>query len=186
MAHLPDVVEVFPQIRFFTEVRYDGNPYTTMVAGMPDSARAGGSFDGMQGSFFSSPSADEAILQMEFAKELSDKPETLIGKELSLRYAERQSLGAPAGGAQAAASHGASDPPKESGKDSGGDGGDAGAAPGFSIVPRGKALRIVGIVDTEPAAGFGGFGSGRLLIPLQLAETLRAAQANDLRDIVRA
>lgn len=195
MEHLPNVVEVFPQIRFFTEVRYDGNPYTTMVAGVPDSARAGGSFDGMQGSFFSNPNADEAILQIEFAKELSDKPETLIGKDLSLRYAERQALGGPAASAQAAASAGAPDPPSDDAKDSpkgkgksatalAGDGGTASG--GFSIIPREKTLRIVGIVETEPASGFGGFGSGRLLIPLQVAETLRAAQANDLRDIVRA
>jgi putative ABC transport system permease protein len=52
-------------------------------------------------------------------------------------------------------------------------------------VPREKNLRIVGIVDTEPAAGFGGIGSGRVLIPLAVAETLRAAQLNDLRDVVR-
>jgi hypothetical protein len=31
----------------------------------------------------------------------------------------------------------------------------------------------------------GGFGSGRLLIPLPVAETLRAAQVNDLRDVLR-
>jgi putative ABC transport system permease protein len=195
MEHLANVVEVFPQIRFFTEVRYDGNPYTTMVAGVPDSSRAGGSFDGMQGSFFSSSNADEAILQIEFAKELSDKPETLIGKDLSLRYAERQALGAPTATAPAAGSQAASDPPSDEARNSpkskrepalvvGGDA--AGAGGGFSIVPREKTLRIVGIVETEPASGFGGFGSGRLLIPLQLAETMRAAQANDLRDIVRA
>jgi putative ABC transport system permease protein len=56
---------------------------------------------------------------------------------------------------------------------------------GFSVVPNEMRLRIVGVVDTEPASGFGGFGSGRLLIPLQVALTVRAAQVNDLRDIVR-
>jgi putative ABC transport system permease protein len=56
---------------------------------------------------------------------------------------------------------------------------------GFSVVPKEMRLRIVGVVDTEPAAGFGGYGNGRLLIPLQVAMTLRAAQINDLRDIVR-
>jgi putative ABC transport system permease protein len=44
----------------------------------------------------------------------------------------------------------------------------------------------VGIIETEPAAGFGGFGSGRLLIPLEVASALRVAQVNDLRDAVRA
>jgi putative ABC transport system permease protein len=46
-------------------------------------------------------------------------------------------------------------------------------------------LRIVGVVETEPAAGFGGFGRGRVLIPEEVAETLSAAQSNDLREILR-
>ena len=167
-ARLPNVLEVYPQMRFPTEVRYNGNPYSTIVAGVPDSARGNGSYDGIQGSFFSGPNADEAILQIEFAKDLSEQTATLIGKELVVRYAERQAL-APQTGA--------------------GNGGGAnamdGGAGGFSIVPREKKLRIVGIVETEPAAGFGGFGSGRLLIPLEVASALRAAQVNDLREAVR-
>jgi putative ABC transport system permease protein len=166
---LPNVVEVFPQIRFPTEVRYAGNPYSTIVAGVPDSARGNGAYDGIQGKFFSSPHADEAILQIEFAKDLSEQPSTLIGKELVLRYVERQPLVPPAA---------PGDPATANNSDS--------ANEGFSIVPREKTLRIVGIVETEPAAGFGGFGSGRVLIPLEVASALRAAQVNDLRDAVRA
>jgi len=157
---LPNVIEVYPQIRFFTEVRYDGKPFATMVAGLPESSKASGAFDGMQGSFFSSPNADEAILQAELAKELNPQPSALIGKDLILRYAERQSLPAQ---------------PSDSAENSG----------GFSVIPKDKHLRIIGVVETEPASGFGGFPSGRLLIPLPLAETLRAAQVNDLRDILR-
>jgi len=168
-ARLPNVLEVYPQMRFPTEVRYNGNPYSTIVAGVPDSARGNGSYDGIQGSFFSGPNADEAILQIEFAKDLSEQTSTLIGKELVVRYAERQAL-APQNG---------------TGNGSGADAMDGGAG-GFSIVPREKKLRIVGIVETEPAAGFGGFGSGRLLIPLEVASALRAAQVNDLREAVRA
>ena len=160
IARLPNVIEVYPQIRFFTEVRFDGKPHATMVAGMPESSKSSGAFDGMQGSFFSSLNADEAILQAEFAKELNPQTASLVGKDLVLRYAERQALGPQPGGA-----------PEGSG--------------GFSIVPKEKHLRIVGVVETEPASGFGGFGSGRLLIPLAVAETLRAAQVNDLRDILR-
>ena len=159
ITKLPNVIEVYPQIRFFTEVRFDGKPFATMVAGMPESSKQSGSFDGMQGSFFSSPTADEAILQIEFAKELNAQTSQLIGKDLTLRYAERQSL------------------PSESG--------DAAQTGGFSVVPKEKHLRIIGVVETEPASGFGGFGSGRLLIPLPVAETLRAAQVNDLRDVLR-
>jgi putative ABC transport system permease protein len=159
LTKLPNVIEVYPQIRFFTEVRFDGKPFATMVAGMPESSKASGSFDGMQGNFFSSANADEAILQAEFAKELSPQTSSLIGKDLVLRYAERQALAAQPG--------------------------DSNEGGGFSVVPKEKHLRISGVVETEPASGFGGFGSGRLLIPLPVAETLRAAQVNDLRDVLR-
>ena len=160
LTQLRDVIEVYPQIRFFTEVRFDGKPFATVVAGMPESSKQSGSFDGMQGSFFSAANADEAILQIEFAKELNPQTKDLIGKDLLLRYAERQSLASESGGTA---------------QNSG----------GFSVVPKEKHLRIIGIVETEPASGFGGFGSGRLLIPLPVAETLRAAQVNDLRDVLR-
>jgi putative ABC transport system permease protein len=160
---LANVVEVYPQVRFFTEVRFNDKPFATVVAGMPDSSRNSGSFDGMTGSFFSSPTANEAILQIEFAKDLSDKPASLVGQDLVLRYAERQAL--PADNSSAATSDG-----------SGG---------GFSVVPKELRLKIVGIVETEPAQGYGGYGNARLLMPLQTAATLRAAQVNDLRDIVR-
>jgi putative ABC transport system permease protein len=167
MEKLPNVIEVYPQVRFFTEVRFNNKPFATVVAGMPDSARNSGSFDGMQGNFFSSSTANEAILQIEFAKDLSDKPSSLIGQELVLRYAERQSL--PTAAAN-------TDPSANSPDASGG---------GFSVVPKELRLKIVGIVETEPAAGYGGYGNARLLMPLATASTLRAAQVNDLRDIVR-
>jgi putative ABC transport system permease protein len=160
---LPNVVEVYPQIRFFTEVRFNNKPFATVVAGMPDSSRNSGSFDGMQGHYFSFITADEAILQIEFAKELSDQPSSLLGQDLVLRYAERQAL-----------------PSSTSTNDT-----SAGSSGGFSVVPKELRLKIVGVVETEPAAGYGGYGNARLLIPLNTASTLRAAQVNDLRDIVR-
>ena len=153
IAKLPNVIEVFPQIRFPTEVRFAEKPYPTVVAGMPQSSLQSGAFDGMKGNFFSGESADEAILQIEFAKELSTDTNSLVGKTLSIRYAERQALTDGSGG--------------------------------FSIIPKEKQLKIIGIVETEPASGFGGFGNGRLLIPLGVAQSLRATQVNDLRDAVR-
>lgn len=172
IERLANVTEVYPEIRFSTEVRYAGNPYMTMVAGVPASARTGGAFDAIKGTFFSRPQADEAILQIEFAKELSDQPDSIIGKEIVLRYAERQPLPAESTRSDPAA------PPK--GTTNASD-----LSPGFSVIPRERTLRIVGIVETEPAAGFGGFGRGRLLIPLQVAETLRATQTSDLREMLR-
>jgi putative ABC transport system permease protein len=169
LERLPNVVEVYPQIRFPTEVRYNEIPYSTIVAGVPESARGNGAYDGIQGNFFSGPHADEAILQIELAKDLAEQPAALIGKDLVVRYAERQALA----------------PQSPSGDAGEGEANGSGVG-GFSIVPREKKLRIVGIIETEPAAGFGGFGSGRLLIPLDVASTLRVAQVNDLRDAVRA
>jgi len=153
ISKLPNVIEVFPQIRFPTEVRFSDKPFPTVVAGMPLSSKLTGAFDGMKGEFFSSESADEAILQIEFAKELSPDTAGLVGKTLAIRYAERQQLGDGSGG--------------------------------FSIAPKEKQLRIIGVVETEPASGFGGYGNGRLLIPIGVAQSLRAAQVNDLRDVVR-
>lgn len=164
LEKLPDVIEVYPQVRFFTEVRFNNKPFATVVAGMPDSSRNSGSFDGMTGTYFSSPTAHEAIVQIEFARDLTDKPASLVGQELVLRYAERQAL-APNGG------------------DAAGDA--AGGGGGFSVVPKELHLKIVGVVETEPAAGYGGMGNARLLMPLETASALRAAQVNDLRDIVR-
>ncbi|MHB8412815.1 MAG: ABC transporter permease [Candidatus Acidiferrales bacterium] len=169
MTRLPNVTEVYPEIRFMTEVRYGDKPYPTMVAGVPDSSRSDGAFDGMQGSFFSSSSADEAILQIAFAKELSAQPASLIGKNLILRYAERESLPGQSGAATASSA-------ARNHKNS--------AGAGFSVVPHEKKLRIVGIVSTEPEGGFGGFGRSRVFIPLAVAETLSATQVNDLRDVL--
>ncbi len=92
IAALPNVLEVYPEIRFPTEIQFEGKPYSTTVAGIPPSAQTEGAFDGMKGNFFSRPAADEAILQIEFAKDLSTQPDSLIGKNLMLRYAERQPL----------------------------------------------------------------------------------------------
>src|SRR5271165_7316872 len=125
IATLPNVIEVYPQVRFFTEVRFNNKPFATVVAGLPDSSRNSGSFDGMQGNFFSSPTAQEAILQIEFAKDLSDKPSSLIGQDLLLRYAERQTLPS------------SDDSSSPSGEPSG----------GFSVVPKELRLKIVGIVE---------------------------------------
>jgi putative ABC transport system permease protein len=163
LAKVRNVTEVYPDIRFPTEIHYDGNPYATIVAGVPASGNSDSAFDGMKGRFFSSPSADEAILQIDLARQLSKQPDSLVGGEISLRYAEREPLPPEPGNAKS----------------------DSDAAAGFSIVPREEKLRIVGIVETEPEGGFGGFGRGRLLIPLAVAEKLRATQSNDLRDLLR-
>jgi ABC-type antimicrobial peptide transport system permease subunit len=177
LSALPNVVEVYPEIRFPTEIVFEGKPFSTSAAGIPQSAKKDGAYEGMRGTFFSSPDAPEAILQIELAKQLSPDTDSLVGKEVSLRYAERHSLAPETttkGDANAAGAAGAT-------ADAGAD--DEGA--GFSVVTREKKLKIVGVVETEPAAGFGGFGRGRLLIPLAIASNLKIAQPTDMREMLR-
>ncbi len=190
LAGIKNVVEVYPEVRFPTEVQFEGKPYMTTVAGIPASARGDGAFDEMKGSFFSGPEANEAILQIEFARDLTKLTDSLIGKELVLRYAEKQALPAddapvrkkPSKDAAAAATGKAATGVAAT-KDSAAD--DGPVSGGFSLVPREMKLRIIGVVETEPATGFGGFGRGRLLIPLQIAQNLRIAQPTDMREMLR-
>jgi putative ABC transport system permease protein len=167
---LPNVTEAYPQVRFLSEVRFNGASYSTNVLALPDSARASGTFDGIVGQAFSSPTAEEAILQSEFAKELSPQPATLVGKEITLRYAQRHETSS-------------ADVANEKDIDKQMDDMMSG---GISIVSRDKKLRVAGIIDTDPSAGIGGFGGGRVFIPLRVAQDLHAAQPNDVQEFVRA
>jgi len=157
LQQIPGVTEVYPEVRFPTGIKYGDNTYPTVVAGVPESSKGTGAYDGIEGSFFSGPDANEAILQIELAKLLSSDPSSLIGKEVTVNYAERQALPSSA---------------------------DGGISGGFSVVPHEDTLRIVGIIDTEPATGAGGFGQVRMMIPLAVAEKLQAAQTNDLRSVL--
>jgi putative ABC transport system permease protein len=163
LEKIPNVIEAYPDIRFGSEVRYGGKSRAAFLAGVPPSAAGDDAFEGMTGQFFSGPTVDEAILQIEYAKQLSDNPPSLIGQDLVLRYAERQAL----------------PPDKQSGVD-------AAAGWGFTVIPRERTLRIVGIIDTTPGIGGGGFGRGGVFIPLALARDLRSVQGNDLRTVLRS
>jgi len=165
LGKLSNVTEVYPQIRFITDVRFAGKSETTSVLGLPDSSRSSGAFDGMTGAYFSSPTANEAILQIEFAKALSDQPPSLVGKDLTLRYAERAALSKDAESDETLLDSMTG----------------TGAPGGISIVPREKTLRIVGVIESDPSAGIGGFGGARVYLPLKTAEQLHVAQPDDLQ-----
>jgi len=169
LAKLANVTEVYPQIRFLTEVHYAGNSYSTNVLGLPESSRATGAFDGITGKYFSSGTADEAILQAEFAKELGARPAELVGKELVLRYAQRHETSVTDLANE-------KDIDKQLNEMMSG---------GISIVSREKKLRIAGVIESDPSAGIGGFGGGRVFIPLRVAEELHVAQPNDVQEFVR-
>jgi putative ABC transport system permease protein len=188
IEHLPNVLEAYPDIRFITELRYDDKPHLTMVGALPSSARANDAFDGMQGSFFSSETAAEVILQKTFAEELLGKtpqPGTdetkvaelaapLLGKALTMRYAQRAAAQSQLpGGANAHAG------------DSAGKAQGSTSETAYSVVSREQKLRIVGIADLDPES-MRGPTRARVFLPLRLAESLHVMQPSDLREISRA
>ncbi|ABF41827.1 cell division protein FtsX [Candidatus Koribacter versatilis Ellin345] len=167
LEKLPHVIEAYPDIRFVTEVRFDDKPHMGMVAGMPFSAKGGDAFDGMQGNFFSSETAAEAIVQKNFAAEIlgktdredqiqtADLAKPLLGKELVLRYAERVNT------------------PGAQGTDS-----------SYSVFQREQHLKIVGVADSDPDS-MRAAARARVFVPLKLAQGLHVMQIGDMRDTMR-
>jgi putative ABC transport system permease protein len=185
IERLPNVLGAYPDIRFITELRFEDKPHLTMVAALPASDKSNDAFETVQGRFFSSEVAPEAILQKAFAEELLEKTpkagvdETnvaelaapLLGKELTMRYAQREaSQTAPS---TTATDH-ASAPESRS---------VANAA--YSVVSREQKLKIVGVADLDPES-MRGPTRARVFLPLGLAESLHVMQATDLREISRA
>jgi putative ABC transport system permease protein len=185
IERLPNVLEAYPDIRFITELRYEDKPHLTMVAALPPSAQSNDAFEAVQGHFFSSDTAPEAILQKAFAEELLGKTpkagvdETkvaelaapLLGKELTMRYAEREA-------GPTAPSKSANDNSKAPADQS-----LAGAA--YSVISREQKLKIVGVADLDPES-MRGPTRARVFLPLKLAESLHVMQPTDLREISRA
>jgi putative ABC transport system permease protein len=185
IEHLPNVLEAYPDIRLITELRYEDKPHLTMIAALPASAKSNDAFETVQGHFFSSDMAPEAILQKAFAEELlgrTPKPgldETkvaelaapLLGKELIMRYAQRE---AP----QAAPPTPAKDRTAASDSQNLADA-------TYSVVSREQKLKIVGVADLDPES-MRGPTRARVFLPLRLAESLHVMQPTDLREISRA
>ncbi len=176
IERLPGVLEAYPDIRFITELRYEDKPHLTMVAALPTSAKSNDAFESVQGQFFSSETALEVVIQKAFAEELlgrTPKPgldETnvkelaapVLGKELTMRYAQREAQAAPPA-------------PSDQGL----------AAAAYSVVSRELKLKIVGVADLDPES-MRGPTRARVFLPLKLAESLHVMQPTDLREISRA
>lgn len=179
IENLPNVQEAYPDIRFITELRFEDKPHLTMISAMPDSMKSNDAFEGMQGSFFSSDAASEAILQKSFAEELlgktpaqgapeptvSELAKPLLGRELTMRYAQRATT------------------PSQTVPLRPDDSSVAGAS--YSVVSREQKLKIIGVVDLDPES-MRGPTRGKVFLPLKLAESLRVMQPTDLREIARA
>jgi putative ABC transport system permease protein len=91
IAALPGVEEVAPEIRAMADVEYGDKTNLTLVAGLPWSTRDEDAVEKVKGRFFSSANAEEVLLQRDFAKKLEQDPDWVLGKTLTVRYAERQS-----------------------------------------------------------------------------------------------
>jgi putative ABC transport system permease protein len=186
IERLPDVLEAYPDIRFITELSYQDKPHLTMVSGIPDSARSNDAFTGIPGSFFSSETASEVILQKSFALELlgktpppgqeddfpvNDLAKPLLGQELTMRYAQRVSPTSTAG-EDAAKSSAATDAAQSE------------SDVGYSVISREQKLKIVGISDLDPDS-MRGAARARVFLPLKLAQDLRVMQPSDVRESMR-
>jgi putative ABC transport system permease protein len=90
IAALPGVEEVAPEMRAMSDVEYEGKTKFTLLAALPPSARDEDAVEKVDGRFFSSATADEVLVQRDFAKRLEPNPESVLGKTLTVRYAERQ------------------------------------------------------------------------------------------------
>jgi ABC-type antimicrobial peptide transport system permease subunit len=169
LAQMPNVVSVFPELRFTADLRYGGTGHVTSASSVPFDAKGTGQFDNITGSFFSGPNANEAILHTDLAQQLADqgnfKPNDLVGQEVTIRYPERKPVAAP---------------PNQSPQDIVANGE---FGPGFTIQSADVKVKIVGLVGGE-SAGPGGFGGSRIMLPLELVERLNAVQGFDVREVV--
>jgi putative ABC transport system permease protein len=183
IEQLPNVTEVYPDLRFITSFTYENKPHLTMVAGIPASYRSNDAFEGIQGTFFSSTTSAEAILQKTFAAELLGKTakpgseevpvaelaQPLLGKELTMRYAER----IPA----------ADGPARNDGFKP--EGNAVADTTNYSIVSHELKLKIVGVTDLDPDSMRGPVRA-RVLLPLTLVQSLHVVQPTAVRDTTQA
>ena len=176
LTALPNVLEVNPEVRFTAEARLEPNSQLVLVTGMAPSSQSSGTLEGMTGNFFSSPNADEVIAQGDLAKRLLEDgkaPASLLGQEITLRFAQRQALPPPSQQADSSAPSEAVGPDEE--------------AMGFSIVPSEKKFRVVGVLPASDSGGGPvGFNNAGLYLPLAVAENLQVVQGNDIRDVSRS
>lgn len=182
-AKIANVVEVYPNFAALGEFRMTGaqasdDPHFGGMTGLPPSARNSEVFDDVQGRFFSAQNAAEVVILSDFGRELLKLPrnfrniddpltkeqaDQLLGKEIVLRYAQRQATDKTPNGS---------------------DGQVMDSGPGFSIVAKEQPLKIVGIVTQQPYRGLGG-GRAEVLLPVDFAESLEIVQPADVRNIMR-
>jgi putative ABC transport system permease protein len=191
MAEFSGVAEVYPDVRFPAELKLSSNTATAPVAaketssasgaspdgapgedrrreyqlisGLPMSARQLETFDTMKGKYFSASDAPEVILQADEARNLSDKPEDLIGKDIVLRYASRHLMKDADANSAAAAEYGASE------------------LSVYAVTPNETKLKVVGVVEARADSGLRGAGGAGAYVPIDLALKLEPMQMTQVR-----
>lgn len=164
IARLPHVIEVYPDLRFMAEASLGEKAQFIRVGALPQSAADRDAFENLHGKFFSSPTAEEAILQLDFAKEFAENPDSLVGRDITVQYAERDTSG-------------------QKNRASGDM--DELVASGFSVTRKTRKLRIVGVTEHDPEA-VGPMGRARMFVPLQFVEGLNVMLGSDVREMVRS
>ena len=88
IAKIPDVKEVYPNIRVPVELQYGEYQSFASVVGVPMSQRTEGAFQTFTaGGFFTDEKAPACLINLDLAKRLTDKdPKELIGQTLKLAY----------------------------------------------------------------------------------------------------
>jgi putative ABC transport system permease protein len=194
---MANVAEVYPNFSAVGDIRLESNKngnHFTVVGTLPQSARNSESFDDVQGGFFSSANAQEAIILSDFGRELLDVPREprgvdvkltqdqagqLLGKYIVLRYHKREAgESAPLSGKST--KKGEPDPDDVDSAD-GAQGQDQQS---FNLVPQQLKLKIVGIVSSEPNRGLRQ-GRTPVFLPLAMAESLDMVQAGELWSTLR-
>jgi putative ABC transport system permease protein len=155
IAKLPNVAEVVPEIRAMGEIEYAGKTHASFIAALPPSAKDDEGLASLKGKFFSSPTANEVIVQQDFAKRLEPSGD-LIGKDITVRYAERRST---------------TDDPSGS---------------GFSITRTERTFHVVGIIEEEPFGGMRMISRARLFLPTATAESMNLMQMADTQQMMKA
>lgn len=193
---MPNVAEVYPNFSAVGDIRLESNKngnHYTVVGTLPQSAHNSESFDDVQGTFFSSGTAQEAIILSDFGRELLDIPREprgvdvkltqdqtnqLLGKYIVLRYHKREA-GESAPLAGKTTKKGERDPDDVDSDDQ-----MSQDEQSFNLVPQQLKLKIVGIVSSEPNRGLRQ-GRTPVFLPLQLAESLDMVQAGELLGTLR-
>ena len=160
LTSIPNVIEVYPDIRFYSEVQYQGTSHPTIVSALPSSARSTEAFDNIKGSFFTSPSAEEALINADYAKEImgGKSADSALGTELGIRYMEK---GAPPQVDMIGMAMGE----------------------GVSFIQKERKVKIVGILEADPQGGMMGAARSRVFVPQQFAESIHPVLPTDLRNL---